>query len=105
SHVKKISLMVKDSKYNIEKSEQFVYLLNFLDFLETISFFANHDYISEIEINELIGCSLKYYFCVYEDLIQERRRKYGTSQYYNELETLAKKIQRSKPDIEPRVIL
>ncbi|HIF0138890.1 TPA: DUF4760 domain-containing protein [Legionella anisa] len=105
NHVRKISIMVKDTKYKIEEAEKFVCLLNFLDFLETISYFANHSYISEKEVNELIGCSLKYYFCVFDDLIRERRQKYNSNHYYSELETLAKKIQKSNPDIHPKIII
>lgn len=105
THVRKMSVMVKQTKYKFEEAENFVYLLNFLDFLETISYFANHDYISEKEVNELIGCSLKYYFCVFDDLIKERRLKYKSNNYYCELEALAKKIQKSNPLIEPIVMI
>lgn len=88
----------KDSSENSSKgsSEDFLYLLNFLDFLETIAYFANRNDISKNDVNELLGGSLTYYYKVFEPWIYYRRGKYKDSSYYFQLEKLVKKIEREK---------
>jgi hypothetical protein len=69
----------------------FIELLNFLDFLETISYFANQDHISKDEINELIGGSIGYFYHMYRPLIQFIRREYQDQSYYCQLEAYVTK--------------
>jgi hypothetical protein len=68
------------------------YLLNLLDFLETIAYFSRKEYISVKEIDELLGNSLIFYFKIFKPWIYERRLKYNNKSYYSELENLIEKI-------------
>lgn len=74
----------------------YVYLLNFLDFLETISLFANNGHISVDDINDLMNQSLGFFFTIYEIRIRERRRKYKDDSFYQEFECLIKKLRCKK---------
>ena len=101
-HVKKISSRVLEEKNN-KNQKEFIYLLNFLDFLETVAYFTNNNYMSLDDVDELIGSSLKYYFCVFKELILNRRKTYRCKKYYCEIEQLAKDIQKKNPNIPPFV--
>lgn len=100
-HVQKIAQLVYDTKLHIEKADNFICLLNFLDFLETIAYFTNQGFISIRDIDELTGCSLKYYYCIFQKLIISRRIKYNSDNFYCELEKLALIIQDKNPNIPP----
>ncbi|MCE0723983.1 DUF4760 domain-containing protein [Legionella resiliens] len=100
-HTYKIAEKVLSMKNKVEASTDFIYLYNFLNFLETIAYFANNKYISSDEVNELLGGSLKYYYLVFKLLIADRRKKYQSNYYYCELETLAKAIHKKNPSQPP----
>ena len=95
SHIKKIAEEIKKLGENEDceekKNEDFIYLLNFLDFLETVAYFSNKDYISQKDINELLGNSLNYYYKVFKQWICYRRCKYDDKTYYCELEEFINK--------------
>jgi len=50
THINNISEKIKEICEDKDKAEDFVYLLNFLDFLETISYFCHKDYIEPVPI-------------------------------------------------------
>ena len=104
AHANKIGHLILQAE-KAQKPINFIYLLNFLDFLETVSYFTNANYISLDDINELVGGSIKYYYCVYKPFIHTRRKKYHCNKYYCELEVLAKKIQKKNPSFQPIVDL
>jgi len=83
---------IRDSK-DKKSCEEFSYLLNLLDFLETIAYFSRKEYISVRDIDELIGNSILFYFRIYRQWIYYRRRKYGNKSYYCEFENLVEKIE------------
>lgn len=91
-------IQVLGKETSSESCEKFVYLLNLLDFLETISYFSNKGYVSVKEINELLGCTITFNYKVFQGWIKYRRDKYNNQNYYCELESLVKKID--KPEID-----
>ncbi len=102
-HILRISEMILGTKNKIESSEKFIYLYNFLNFLETIAYFTNNNFISLEDINELLGGSLKYYYLTFQLLIEDRRTKYRSEYYYCELQTLAEKIHELSPSQSPHI--
>ncbi|MCZ4682685.1 DUF4760 domain-containing protein, partial [Legionella pneumophila] len=77
-----------------KQSTNFIYLMNFLDFLETIAYFTNKNYMSEKDIKELLGGSIPYYYEVFKPFINYRRAKYNSENYFCELERLIYKINK-----------
>jgi hypothetical protein len=75
---------------NEDDCKKFVCLLNFLDFLETIAYFCNHEHLAKEDINELLGGTLTFHYKVFESWICYRRCKYKDEKYYIELEKLVK---------------
>ncbi|RAP36668.1 hypothetical protein B1207_07650 [Legionella quinlivanii] len=100
-HTQIIGEMIYRIKFNPYKASDFIALLNFLDFLETISYFANRGYISVKDLNELTGYSIKFYYSVFTKFIDDRRNKYKSDKYYCELQKLAKYIQKNNPTVPP----
>lgn len=86
-----ISKICEDEK----SSRQFIYLLNFLDFLETVAYFTNKELISETELKELFSDSLVYYYQILKGLINHQRSKRKNDNCYCELETLCKKFNKN----------
>lgn len=79
-----------------KKSEDFIYILSFLDFLETIGYFVTDENISIKDIEELISPSICYYASIFEPFIAKRRADYSDPSYYCELEKLAKQLEHKK---------
>ncbi len=71
-------------------------LLNFLDFLETIAYFANKNNVSKKEVEELLGNSLCYYYKCFKLFIARRRETSDDHNYYCELEKLYHSIKLEK---------
>lgn len=95
NRIKKISEKIVEISQSTKPGEMrdFIYLLNFIDFLETIAYFCNKGRISEKELAELSGDSIVYYYGVFKKWIFERRGRYH-SRYYCEIEDLAQKISK-----------
>jgi hypothetical protein len=87
----KIKKLGKDKKK--QSSRNFVLLLNQLDFLETISYFANQGYVQIDELDELYGYTLIWYYNIFKNWITYRRIKYGKASYYCEFEEVIDKIK------------
>lgn len=79
-----------------QSTDDYVSLLNFMDFLETVSLFANKNYISINEVDDLMNQSLEFFYSIFSKRIQERRRKYNDDSFYEQFELVHKKIQCSK---------
>lgn len=93
-YIKKISDGMKEIGKDKSPNgcEKFAYLLNLLDFLETIAYFSRKDFISVDEVDDLLGNSLVFYYQIYKPWIYYRRSKYHNKQYHNEIELLVEKI-------------
>lgn len=95
SHVDAIGQKIKEMEINKKSPKKFVYLLNFLDFLETIAYFVKKEALKSEDLEELLGESLTYYYDIFCPLICSRREKHKKNSYYRELENLALKIKKS----------
>lgn len=65
--------------------------MNLLDFLETLEFYANHDYIEPNQLDDLMGISIKFFYSIFKPRIDDRKGKYGEKDFYKEFEILATK--------------
>lgn len=72
---------------NKSKLKNFVYLLNFLDFMESVGYFYSRKYLTKKQVEELFGISLKFNYEIFKPYI-EHRRKYENSDFYKEFENL-----------------
>lgn len=78
---------------------EYVYLLNFMDFLETISLFTNRNHVDIDDIKDLMNQSLEFFYTIFHLRIKERRRKYKDESFYSEFETLTRKLKCKKARI------
>lgn len=95
-HILKIAEEVKQlgiSK-NTSDIENFVLLLNFLDFLETIAFLAEENHINYEEISALSGDSIIFYYRIFKPWIDCHRHKHNRYTYYEYLDTFYKKYHK-----------
>lgn len=88
---------IKELYENLKFHKDFIHLLNFLDFLETIAYFSNQGYVEVKEINELLGGSLEYFHKIFTPLVGHLRYHYrddlSNPSYYRELDKLVDKIK------------
>lgn len=78
-----------------ESCEKFIYLLNLLDFLETIAYFSNRNFVGATEIDDLLGHTILFNYKIFKYWIRYRRKKYKKNDYYSELQELVEKIDSS----------
>lgn len=79
-----------------QSTKDYVFLLSFMDFLETVSLFVNKGYVSLKEVDELMNQSLVFFYSIFSKRIETRRRKYDDNTYYKQFEILQNKIKCSK---------
>lgn len=87
-----IGIKINEMSEDINSSEGYVYLLNLLEFLESISFFANRKDLQIEDILNLMGLSLVFYYDIFKPRIEARRNKYSHKSMYAEFEKLVEKI-------------
>lgn len=85
SHNESLQLIIgeriKISSKELSEAEDFIYLLNFLDVLETMGYLYSKKFVGDMELDELFGNSIIYFFKIFEPYIQERRQK--DKDFYN----------------------
>ena len=91
-HRNYIGSKINEMSDDINSSEGYVYLLNLLEFLESISFFANRKDLQTEDILNLMGLSLVFYYDIFKPRIEARRNKYSHKSMYVEFEKLVQKI-------------
>lgn len=91
---------IKCLNFNRDKVKEFISLLNFLDFLETIGYIYFAKGITLIEIRELLGNSIVFYYEIFEDFIEFRRTETNDKKFYEHFERLYKEVKNYK---EPQV--
>lgn len=97
THRYNIGIKINEISEDINGSEDYVYLLNLLDFLESISFFANRNDITAEDIKDLMGLSLDFFYTIFKPRIDARRTKYkdrSNNEFYSEFEKLVASIKR-----------
>jgi hypothetical protein len=81
----KIKGVVANSIMNLHEDKEhiadFISLLNFLDFLETIGYMHSEQAIKTEEVKELMGNSLVYFFDIFKIYIDYRRKEKDPSFY------------------------
>jgi hypothetical protein len=70
------------------ETEEFIYILNFLDFMETIGYFHSTGQLSEKDLVELFGDSIKFNFEVLKPYIDYRRKHHNNAAFSKEFEKL-----------------
>ncbi len=95
-HRSYIAIRINEISQNINTSKEYVYLLNLLDLLETISYFANTGVISKQDVQNLMGPSMEFFFIIFKPRIEHRREKYRNETYYCELQKLAERTKQNK---------
>ena len=93
TRIQRIAEEIKNIGQNHMDSLEFTYLLNFLDFLETLAYFCNRGYISVDDVDDLIGNSMVFYYKVFKKWIYYRKEKYNND-FYCELKKVIKKIEK-----------
>lgn len=96
--VSKAIRQIVENKSNLDvvvNSEKAVYLINFLDFLETIAYFRNENLVSTDDIEKTLGGTLCYYHTIFKDLIEHQRAYLNKQDYYGALEKVVKEINLS----------
>lgn len=91
----KIAKKIDDLSRDVNRSDEYIYILNLLDFLETISYLANTGKISREDVNNLMGPSMEFFFEIFKPRIEDRRKKYKNDEYYAAFEKFVTK-QRKK---------
>lgn len=92
-HIDRISDEIMKIKNDVSQYKDGVLLLNLLEFLETIAYFANRGRITSEDVDDLLGSSIEYYYLVFEKWIIERRDNYNPN-FFGELIKLIKNIEK-----------
>lgn len=72
--LKKVGKEICEISLMSEEKEDFAYLRNFLDFMETIGYLRKRGYVSPNSLNELCGESLKFYYLIFRSYIEQIRQ-------------------------------
>lgn len=76
------------------KIKDFIYLLNFLDFMESIGYFYSQKYLDIVQINEFFGTSLKFNYDIFKPYIKRRRINHRENDLHREFENLHSDLKR-----------
>lgn len=71
-----------------KERRNFVYILNFLDFMESIGHLETHGYIETQQLNILCGESLQFNYKIFQPYIEHKRRKHNIKTFYQNFEKL-----------------
>jgi len=88
-----VSRMIMDLHSNSKKINDFIDLLNFIDFLETVGHLFSNGSISEDDANELLGDSIVYFHDIFKVYIKYRRDKKNKN-FYKKFEFMRDKINK-----------
>lgn len=77
---------------NITLTDDFIYLLNFLDFMESIAFLVEEKHVSARKLNILCGESIIFNYIIFQPYIQQRRVRHGNKNFYKCFENLYKEM-------------
>ena len=94
SHYIGVSIKACSRDGDLGKQKDFIKLLNFLDFLETIGYLHHRQAVTAIEVNELLGNSIVYFFEIYKPYILQRRQK--DPKFYGKLECLYNEVKKER---------
>lgn len=96
-HRRHISHRIDEISKDTNSYKEYTHLLNLLDFLETISYYANENKMISIDdIKNLMGPSMEFFFVIFKLRIKDRRKKYRSKVYYCEFQKLVKTLKTKK---------
>lgn len=78
------------------KAEEFIYLLNFLDFMETIGYIENKGYITHQGLDALCGEALIFNYKIFQEYIEIKRLRHDDPGFYKNFERLFNKLNAEK---------
>lgn len=82
---------------NTKKKEvDFIYLLNFLDFMETIGYIESIGQITVDELEALCGESLMFNYKIFKPYIQDKRSRHQNDEFYENFDKLYEKLKDKK---------
>lgn len=64
-------------RWDIERTNDFIFILNFLDLMETIGYLFSKGYMDVENIEDLCGYSVAFNYKIFEKYIQSKRERYG----------------------------
>lgn len=81
-----------------DRSEQkmHMYLLNFLDFMETVGYLYASGYVEKKVLNDLFGISLEFNYEIYNQYIEHRRESHNNNKFYERFQKLYNDIKDKK---------
>lgn len=91
---KAIDALSRSTKPSEQK--EYIFLLNLLDYLESIAFYVNNDYIKKKHVEDMMGISIVFFYTIFLPRIEHRREKYNMKDFYIEFEKLYLKIKDQK---------
>jgi hypothetical protein len=77
---------------DLDHAEAFIYVLNFLDFMDTIGFLYIKEFVNADDLNALCGEALVFNYEIYQHYIIHKRDKHGNPKFYKNFEKLYKKL-------------
>lgn len=75
-----------------ERKEDFIHLLNFLDFMETIGYLSVKDYVTSNELDALCGESLVFSYNIFKYYIDRKRSRHNNDGFYENFDKLYNKL-------------
>ncbi|MBM3469025.1 MAG: hypothetical protein FJX71_06315 [Alphaproteobacteria bacterium] len=78
----------------ITLTDDFIYLLNFLDFMESIAFLVKEDRVTPERLNALCGESLMFNYKIFKPYMDEKRDRHGDKSFYVNFDYLYKKLSK-----------
>lgn len=87
---RKIIKMSSDNK----KCDDFIYIINLLDFMETIGYLQSKDHIHPSVLDALCGEDLRFNYRIFESYIFYKRKKNNNNKLYRYFENLYNALMR-----------
>lgn len=77
---------------NSDEQRKFIYLLNLLDFMETIGHLHYKGLLPMNDIRDLCGFSVKFNYQIFEQYIDDRKKIHEVPELYKDFENLYKEF-------------
>lgn len=86
----------KDDK----SQEEFMIVLNFLEFMETIGYLAYSDCVSEEALDKLCGHSISFNYMVFKLYIESKSKRHEQNDFYKHFKALHENLEKKKNAIK-----
>jgi|GEM_PF-2648096 len=83
-----IGLEILKISTNVTMTNNFIHLLNFLDFMETVGYLKDKGHVDEKELFALCGEALVFNFNIFKPYICHKREKHQNLKFYENFEKL-----------------